>query len=81
MNIYWCSIVDDDSGLYIVAKSRGSAKALFAGIGGDRFIDIRCDPHRKDVDEKNEGEIDLGDRRLKKYDLYYCDEDGNEIQE
>ena len=53
---------------------------MFAGIGGDRFIDIRCDLHRKDVDEKNEGEIDLGDRRLKKYDLYYCDEDGNEIQ-
>lgn len=24
--------------------------------------------------------LDLGDRRLKKYDLYYCDEDGNEIQ-
>lgn len=23
---------------------------------------------------------DNGDRRLKKYDLYYCDEDGNEIQ-
>ena len=25
-------------------------------------------------------DLRLGDRRLKKYDLYYCDEDGNEIQ-
>ena len=80
MNIYWCNIVDDDCGLYIVAKSRGSAKALFAGIVGERSTDIRCNLRRKDVNEKNEGEIDLGDRRLKKYDLYYVDEDGNEIQ-
>ena len=80
MNIYWCNIVDDDCGLYIVAKSRGSAKALFAGIVGERLTDIRCAIRRKNVDEKNAGEIDLGDRRLKKYDLYYVDEDGNEIQ-
>lgn len=80
MNIYWCNIVDDDNGLYIVAKSSGSAKAMFAGIVGEKFIDIRCAICRKNVDEKNEGEIDLGDRRLKKYDLYYCDEDRNEIQ-
>lgn len=81
MNIYWCHICDDDSGLYIVAKSRCSAKALFAGIVGEPFTDIRCQTRRKNVAEKNEGEIDLGDRRLKKYDLYYCDDDGNEIQE
>lgn len=80
MNIYWCHIVDDNSGLYIVAKSRGSAKAWFAGIEGERFTDIRCNLYRKDVNEKNEGEIDLGDRRLRKFDLYYYDEDGNEIQ-
>ena len=80
MNIYWCHIFGDNDGLYVVAKSGGSAKALFAGIVGERFTDIRCALRRKNVDEKNEGEIDLGDRRLKKYDLYYCDEDGNEIQ-
>ena len=80
MNIYWCHICDDDCGLYIVAISRGSAKAMFAGIVGERVTDIRCNLRRKDVNEKNEGEIDLGDRRLKKYDLYYVDEDGNEIQ-
>ena len=80
MNIYWCYICDDYNGLYIVAKTRGAAKALFAGIVGERVTDIRCALRRKNVDEKNEGEIDLGDRRLKKYDLYYCDEDGNEIQ-
>lgn len=80
MNIYWCHTVYDDSGLYIVSKSNGSAKALFAGLIDERFIDIRCKLRRKNVDEKNECEIDLGDRRLKKYDLYYCDEDGNEIQ-
>ena len=74
-------LVDDDCGLYIVAKSRGLAKALFAGIVGESFTDIRCELRRKNVDEKNEGEIDLDDRRLKKYDLYYCDEDGNEIQQ
>ena len=80
MNIYWCHICDDDCGLFIVAKSGGSAKALFAGIIGEDFTDVRCEIRRKNVDEKNEGEIDRGDRRLKKYDLYYCDEDGNEIQ-
>ena len=79
MNIYWCNLIDD-CGLFIVAKSGGSAKALFAGIIGEDFTDVRCKIRRKNVDEKNEGEIDLGDRRLKKYDLYYCDEDGNEIQ-
>ena len=80
MNIYWCHICDDDCGLYIFAISRGSAKALFAGIVGEHFTDVRCEIRRKNVDEKNEGEIDLGDRRLKKYDLYYVNEDGNEIQ-
>lgn len=80
MNIYWCRIVDDDCGLFIVAKSAGAAKALFAGIVGEDFTDIRCAIRRKNIDEKNEGKIDLGDRRLKKYDLYYWDDDGNEIQ-
>lgn len=80
MNIYWCRIVGDDSGLYIVAKSRGSAKALFAGIAGERFIDIQSYLCRKDVNEKNEGEIDLGNRLLGKYNLYYRGEDGNGIQ-
>lgn len=80
MNIYWCNLIDDDCGLFIVAKSRGSAKALFAGIVGEDFTDVRCEIRRKNVDETNEGEIDLGDHRLKKYDLYYCDDDGNEIQ-
>ena len=80
MNIYWCHIFDDDNGLYIVAKSGDSAKVLFAGIVGERFTDIRCNLRRKTASEKTDGIIDLGDRRLKKYDLYYCDEDGNEIQ-
>lgn len=80
MNIYWCRMYDDNYGLFIVAKSAGSAKAWFAGIIGEDFIDVRCAIRRKNVDEKHEGEIDLGDRRLKKYDLYYCDDDGNEIQ-
>ena len=80
MNIYWCHIVDDDNGLYIIAKSRSSAKAVFAGLVGERFTDIRCNLRRKNVSEKNDSEIDLGDHRLGKYDLYYCDEDGNEIQ-
>ena len=53
---------------------------MFAGIVGEHFTDVRCEIRRKNVDEKNEGEIDLGDRRLKKYDLYYVNEDGNEIQ-
>lgn len=80
MNIYLCHIVDDNYGLFIVAKTKGSAKAWFAGIVGEDFTDVRCGLRRKNVDEKNEGEIGLGDRRLKKYDLYYCDDDGNEIQ-
>lgn len=81
MNIYWCHCYDDNCGLYIVAKTRGAAKALFAVIIGEPFTDIRCELYRKNVDEKNEGEIDLGDSRLKKYDLYYYDlEKGEEIQ-
>lgn len=27
------------------------------------------------MNKERQGEIDLGDRRLKKYDLYYCDEE------
>lgn len=65
MNIYWCNLIDDDCGLFIVAKSRGSAKALFAGIVDEDFTDVRCRIHRKNVDEKNEGDLALGDRRLK----------------
>ena len=37
------------------------------------YIDIHNTDKQYDI-------IYLGDRRLKKYDLYYCDEDGNEIQ-
>lgn len=80
MNIYWCRIYDDDCGLFIFARSAGAAKAVFARLVGEDFTDIRCAICRKNVDEKNESEIDLGNRRLKKYDLYYCDDDGNEIQ-
>lgn len=80
MNIYFCCEVLDSSGLYVVAKTRGSAKVIFANEIDCDFVDVRCILYRKNVDEKNDGIIDVGDRRLKKYDLYYYDEDGNEIQ-
>lgn len=51
MNIYWCHIRNDDCGLYIVEKSRGSAKSVFAGLMGVRFTDIRCNLRRKDVNK------------------------------
>lgn len=80
MNIYFCCEVLDDSGLYIVAKTRGAAKIIFANEVDCDFVKVRCRLYRKNVDEKTDGIIDVGDRRLKKYDLYYYDEDGNEIQ-
>lgn len=80
MNIYFCREVLEGSGLYVIAKTRGSAKIIFANEGDCDFVNVRCELYRKNVDEKNDGIIDVGDRRLKKYDLYYADEDGNEIQ-
>ena len=80
MNIYFCHEWCENSGLYIVAKTRGFAKKYFSIVTCIDFIDIRCNIHRKNVDETEEDSIDLGDSRLKKYDLYYCDEYGNEIQ-
>lgn len=80
MNIYFCREALETEGLYVVAKTRGSAKVIFANDIDCDFVDVRCILYRKNIDEKTDGIIDLGDRRLKKYDLYYCDEDGNEIQ-
>lgn len=80
MNIYLCREILEDCGLYVVAKTRGSAKVIFANDIDCDFVNVRCILYRKNVDEKTDRVIDVGDRRLKKYDLYYCDEDGNEIQ-
>lgn len=80
MNIYFCHEVLENCGLYVVGKTRGSAKVIFANDIGCDFVDVRSILYRKNVDEKTDGIIDVGDRRLKHYDLYYYDEDGNEIQ-
>ena len=80
MNIYFCHEWNSNGGLYIIARTRGIAKHLFSCETDISFIDVNCELYRKNIDEKNEGSLMVGDNRLKKYDLYYCDENGNEIQ-
>lgn len=75
MNIYFCREEQDFAGLYVMAKSRGRAKALFAGEIGCDYTDVRTSMYRKDVPEKHEGIIGVGDPLLEKYELAYEEEE------
>lgn len=51
MNIYFCREKDEYAGLFVVAPTRGVAKAVFAEEMDCPYIDARAEIRRKDVDE------------------------------
>ena len=72
MNIYWCNEFDMIEGLYVVARTRGKAKMLFAHELDCNYTDVRSSVRRKDVPEEIEGVIyDEDSTLLKKYNLEY----------
>lgn len=51
MNMYWCCVRDSDSGCFVVAETRGKAKALYAQYDGmENFIEYRAQTMRRDID-------------------------------
>ena len=76
MNIYFvCD--EENSGVYVFEETRGKAKTWYPDYPETDFIYIHCRLIQKDVGETKAGE--LTNKDLKKYDLHYYDEDGNEI--
>lgn len=76
MNIY-CVCDEENSGVYVFEQTRGKAKTWFPEYPEMPFTRIHCYTIQKNVDETTAGE--LTNKDLKKYDLHYYDEDGNEI--
>lgn len=75
MNIYWCYEMNEFSGLYIIAPSRGKAKVIFAYETGDEFINVRSQIYRRGVNERV-GIIEAADTKLlEKYNLEYAEEE------
>lgn len=71
MNIYWCHSKDEGCGLYVMARTRGRAKDIFAWYDECPFIDVRANIMRRGVNEPFEGVLD----DPKKYGLEYTEEE------
>ena len=78
-NIYFCSEFND-GGLFCIESTSGRAKNLVGGYLGVPFIDMRARLVKKDVKEEPKI-LELGNKLLKKYDLFYEDYEGNKFQE
>lgn len=78
MNLYWCHEKHEYNGLWVVAESRGKAKVLYAFETTTDFLDVRCDLHRKDVGNIEEGCLDLLDKRLEMLGVTYDEESEDE---
>ena len=75
MNIYFCNEFMEESGLYVVAPSRGKAKALYSAEIGEPYTEIRCRIVKRGVNADYSGTIDYGDPDMKRFDLHYVDPD------
>lgn len=73
MNIYFCHELDELYGLYVIAKTRGRAKAIYAAEEGCEYTAVRTITMRINVNETAEGVLLDNDPQLKKYDLEYYD--------
>lgn len=78
-NIYFCSELGG-GGLFCIESTYGGAKNLVGQDLGIPFIDMRARLVKKGVDEKPEI-LELGNKLLKKYGLFYEDYGGNKFQE
>lgn len=80
LNIYWCEEKDEWGGLFVIAKSRGRAKAIFANEMDIDYTEVRTHLMKKGCKESSEGYIDIGSPLLYKYGLHYeIDKGWNEL--
>ncbi len=54
MNIYFCREWDETAGFYVVAPTRGRAKAAFAWETNSDYVDVRATLAVRDVDAELE---------------------------
>ncbi len=74
-NIYWCFEKYDDSGLFVIARTRGQAKRIFADEIGEHFLDIRCHIYRKNILDRTCIIQPENTECLNRYNLEYADEE------
>lgn len=80
MNIYKITNPYENTCFFVIAKTRGRAKALATYDLDIGFLEAESNIVRKNIgDEYEEQTIDLGSPLLKKFDLHYYDENGEEI--
>lgn len=72
MNLYWCHEKDEYYGLWVVAETRGKAKQHYALETNIHFTEARCELHKKDVGDIEEGCLDLFDKRLDMLGVTYA---------
>lgn len=73
MNIYWCNEKDEPYGLFVMARTRGRAKARYAAETECDFTEVRTQLMRRGVNEPFEGVIGENSSLLKKYGLEYSE--------
>lgn len=75
MNIYWCHEKDEYCGLYVKARTRGSAKEIYSAEVECDFIDVRTHLLKHGINEIVEEVIDIDSPLLKKYGLEYGEDE------
>lgn len=78
MNLYWCHEKGENFGLWVVAETSGKAKNLYAMETYIHFTEARCELHKKDVGNIEEGCLDLLDKRLEILGITYDEESEGE---
>lgn len=73
MNIYWCHEKNEYEGLFILALTRGRAKAFYADVVECSMLNVRTQIVRRGVNEHFECEIDTDSPLLQKYGLEYAE--------
>lgn len=79
MNIYFCREKHEYEGLFVSAKSRGTAKSLYAQHIECDFVDVRCHISRRGVNANFECVFLENCQLLKKCGLEYDEE--SEVKE
>lgn len=74
MNLYWCHEKDEYCGLWVVAETSGKAKQYYSGETDIHFTEARCELHRKDIGNIEDGCLDLLDKRLDMLGVTYDEE-------
>lgn len=74
MNIYFCREKHEYEGLFVSAKSRGTAKSLFARHIECDFADVRCHISRRGLNANFEGVFLDNDTLLEMCGLKYDEE-------